>query len=149
MILLNKDQVTKALKRYRTYKHAVSIFDKHVAVPAAGVANYEAMPSGSGAPELFFAMVGSPADMGRHSIQDEIDYINYRTLVIELSGALQLLRSDERQVVTHKWMDDINLQEIADGMHVSFTTIVRLHKSGLNKLCAAMRFSTYVDIECR
>lgn len=138
---MNKEQITKALKSFPSYKYAVSRYERHRSVPSAGIANYSAMPGGSGAPERFFATVGNPADMGHTSYQDHEDYLEYKTIVEDLEGALEVLTEDEQIVIKMKWMKDITLRQIADQRNISLATVDRQHKRALNKLTDALRFT--------
>lgn len=144
---MNREQITETLKGYLAYKHAVNMYERHKAVPSAGIANYTAMPSGSGAPERFFAMVGKPADMGLTSWQDEQDYQTYKEAVTELEGAFHVLTEEEYSVIKLKWMQDVNLKEIAERKHCHVDTIKRQHKRALDKLGKALRFAQFPEIE--
>lgn len=137
---MHKDQITEALKNYRSYRYAVNQYERHRPHPQAGVANYDAMPSGSGASELFFAPNARMADMGRTSFQDRLDYNAYKTFIDEIDGALDTLTEDERQVMRLKWIDGVNLGDIADRKKISERTIKTMHKRALNKLEVCFRF---------
>lgn len=144
---MNKNQITEILKRYMSYKHAVNMYERHRPEPSAGVANYTAIPSGSGAPERFFAIVGKPADMGHTSMQDELDYREYKMAVKDLEEALEVLTDDEQSVVKLKWMHDLTLKQIADRKQYSVDTVKRYHRRGMQKLNDALRFARFPAIE--
>lgn len=144
---MNQDKVTELLKRYPAFKHAVNAYERHRPIPSAGIANYTAMPSGSGAPERFFTIVGKAADMGHTSQKDYEDYITYQSAVIDIEGALYALTDEEQSVVKLKWMQDMTLKQIATRKTCSIDTIKRTHKSALGKLRDALRFTRLPDIE--
>jgi len=144
---MNREQITETLKVYLAYKHAVTMYERHRPFPSAGVANYTAMPSGSGAPERFFAIVGKPADMGNTSLQDELDYRRYKTAVTELEGAFDVLTEEELSVVKLKWMHDVTLKQIAERKRYSIDTVKRHHRRGIQKLSDALRFVLLPEIQ--
>ena len=144
---MNREQITETLKVYLAYKHAVNMYERHQPIPSAGVANYSAMPSGSGAPERFFAIVGKPADMGHTSLQDVLDYRKYKAAVTELEGAFAVLTEDEESVIKLKWIHDLDLSIIAERKKYSVITIKRWHKRALDKLETALRFAQFPVIE--
>jgi len=137
---MNRDKVTELLKNYRSYKYAVSRFERHVPIASAGVANYDGMPSGSGAPELFFAPQGRMADMGHTSLQDRMDYQAYAAAIQDIDGGLDELTDEEQSVVKLKWMEGISLRDIADRKKYSVETVKRNHKRALEKLDICFRF---------
>src|SRR5690606_8279342 len=100
------EKVEKLLKKFRRYTYAEQQYEKHKAIPQAGVADYNGMPSGSGAPEYFFEQVGKMADMGMLSGKDHQDYKEYKKTVEAIEGALDTLNDDERSIVKMKWMDN-------------------------------------------
>lgn len=138
---MNREEVSEALRGYLSYKYAVSAYERHNPYPSAGIANYSAMPSGSGAPERFFAIVGKPADMGITSQDDWIDYQEYRSIVIELEGAFGVLTDEEMSIIRLRWMQDVSLKQIADRKSCSEITIKRHHKRAIGKLHNALRFA--------
>lgn len=144
---MNREEIAEALRCYLSYKYGVSVYESHRPSPSAGIANYSAMPSGSGAPERFFAIVGKPADMGNTTLQDEIDYQDNKRLVTELEGAFGILTEEEYSIIKLKWMQDFTLHQIAERKHCSEITIKRHHKMALNKLYNALRFSKLPKIE--
>lgn len=144
---MNREQITETLRGYLAYKHAVDMYERHRPTPSAGVANYDAMPGGSGAPERFFAIVGKPADMGFIGWQDQIDYERYKAAVVELEGALGVLTEEEASVIKLKWMHDLDLRLIAERKRYSLITIKRQHKRALDKLGKALRFAQFPEIE--
>lgn len=143
---IDKDKITELLRNYPSYKYAVRQYENHRPYPQAGISNYSAMPSGSGAPERFFVNPGKAADMGITTFSDLLDYESYRDIVNELEGALQTLTEDEYGVIILKWVNDITLKQIADRKGHSVDTIKRLHKRGLAKLTIAMRFTKVPEI---
>jgi RNA polymerase sigma factor (sigma-70 family) len=143
---VNREEIAEALRGYLSYRYAVTMYERHRPSPSAGIANYTAMPSGSGAPERFFAIVGKPADMGNTSLQDEIDYQSYRNFVVDLEGAFGVLTEEEYSIIKLKWMDDFTLQQISDRKHCSVNTVKRSHKRALEKLHNGLRFAKLPQI---
>lgn len=144
---MNREQITETLKQYLAYKHAVNMYERHRPVPSAGIANYTAMPSGSGAPERFFDIVGKAADMGMTSHADYLDYNRYKSAVTELEGAFDVLTEEELSVIKLKWMHDVSLKDIAERKRYSLITIKRQHKRAMGKLGNALRFAQFPEIE--
>jgi DNA-directed RNA polymerase specialized sigma24 family protein len=144
---MNREQITETIKQYLAYKHAVTMYERHRPIPSAGVASYNAMPSGSGAPERFFAIVGKPADMGMTSQADYVDYTRYKTAVTELEGAFGVLTEEELSVIKLKWMHDVTLKQIADRKNCSVDTVKSRHKRAINKLSDALRFAQLPEIQ--
>lgn len=144
---MNREQITETLKAIPAYKYAISRYERHTPVPSAGIANYSGMPGGSGATERFFEMVGKPADMGHTSFRDYLDYTEYKRIVEDVEGALELLTYDERTVINMKWIHDITLRQISNQRNLSITTVERQHKRALAKLTDALRFTKAVHIE--
>jgi len=137
---MKEKKVEKLLKNYRSYKYATKQYERHKAVPQAGVANYSGMPSGSGAPELFFAQVGRLADMGNLTNDDHKDYVKYKEAVEVIEGALDTLTDDERHVMELKWMKKMSINQIADKINASESTVQRLNRSALTSLDICFRF---------
>jgi hypothetical protein len=140
-------KVEELLKFYLPYKHAVNVYERHKPFPSAGIANYTAMPSGSGAPERFFSLVGKPADMGHTSDKDYQDYQRYKIAVVEIEGALETLTEEQYAVIKLKWMHDITLKQIAIRKHAGHTTIKTLHRMAMSRLKDALRFTDVPFIE--
>lgn len=143
---MNREEIAEALRGYLSYRYAVTMYERHRPSPSAGIANYTAMPSGSGAPERFFAIVGKAADMGNTSLQDEIDYHTYRNFVVDLEGAFGVLTEEEFSIIKLKWMKDFTLKQIALRKSCSEDTIKRQHKRGFRKLHDALRFAQLPQI---
>lgn len=141
------NKVEELLKRYPSYKHAVNVYERHRPIPAAGIANYSAMPSGSGAPERFFAIVGKPADMGYTSEEDYLDYLRYKSVVLDIEGALETLTEEQYSIIKLKWMQDVTLKQIADRKHWGLTKVKADHKLALSRLNDALRFTKIESIE--
>jgi RNA polymerase sigma factor (sigma-70 family) len=137
---VNRENVTELLKNYRNYKYAVNQYERHRPRASAGIANYEAMPSGSGAPELFFAPNSRMGDMGHTSFQDRLDYQAYSEVVRDIEGGLETLTDEEQSIVKLKWMDKLSLQQIADRKGLSVRTIKSTHKAALSSLQVCFRF---------
>lgn len=134
-------KVEELLKNYLSYRHAVLVYERHKPMPSAGIANYNGMPSGSGAPERFFAIVGKPADMGQTSVEDYQDYVEYKTAVVEIEGALDTLTEEQLAVIKLKWMQDVPLKQIAVRKHCHEVTIKKMHRIAINRLTKALRFT--------
>ena len=137
---MNRENVTELLKNYRNYKYAVNQYERHRPRAAAGVANYDAMPGGSGAPELFFAPVGRMADMGHTGFQDELDFQAYKAVIRDIDGGLDMLTDEEHSVIRLKWMEGVSLRNIAERKQYSVETVKRNHKRALEKLGICFRF---------
>lgn len=144
---MNRENVTELLKNYRNYKYAVNQYERHRPRAGAGIANYDGMPSGSGAAELFFAPNSRMGDMGHTSFQDRLDYQSYADVVRDIEDGLQTLTDDEQSVIRLKWMDKLSLQEIADKKFLSIRTIKSRHKSALSSLEICFRFVKPPHIE--
>lgn len=144
---MKQENVTELLKKYKTYKFAVNRYETHNPSACAGIANYEGMPSGSGAQELFFALNGRMADMGHTSFQDKLDYMEYKRIVTAIELAMDLLTMDEQYVVKKKWIEGVELRTIAESSHYAYITIRRHHKSGINKLERCLVFDRAPSIE--
>lgn len=137
---MQPDKIAELLKNYRAYKYAVNQYERHNPYPSAGVANYDAMPGGSGAPSLFFDRVGKAADMGNTSLADALDYRAYKSAVEAIETAMQVLTEEEHSVVRLKWMDDVTLRMIAQRKYMSEMTVKRIHKRAIASLSKALRF---------
>lgn len=137
---MNRENVTELLKNYRNYKYAVNQYERHRPRAGAGIANYDGMPSGSGAAELFFAPNSRMADMGHTSFQDELDFQAYKAVIQDIDGGLDMLTDEEHSVVRLKWMEGLSLRDIADRKQYSVETVKRNHKRALEKLGICYRF---------
>lgn len=137
---MNRENVTELLKNYRNYKYAVNQYERHRPRAGAGIANYDGMPSGSGAAELFFAPNSRMADMGHTSFQDELDFQAYKAVIRDIDGGLDMLTDEEHSVVRLKWMEGLSLRDIADRKQYSVETVKRNHKRALEKLGICYRF---------
>lgn len=147
---MDKGKVQELLKNYLSYKQAVLNYENYVAQPAAGVANYDAMPGGSGAPELFFRNQGRMADMGFTSALDRYDYDMYKAIVSAIDYTVQqVLSDDEAFVIKNKWMvrNTMELYKIAIVKDRDESTIRRWHKEALMKMTIALMFIKAPDIE--
>lgn len=134
---IDKNGMSELLSNYLSYKQAIYNYEHYKPFPSAGTANYSGLPSGSGAPERFFAEVGKRADMGLTSALDQYDHDMYSAIVhlIEFTVS-QVLNDDERFVITHKYLqrNGMNLSQIADFKDKGESTIRRWHKQALKKL---------------
>jgi RNA polymerase sigma factor (sigma-70 family) len=135
-----RENVIELLMNYRSYRYAVKQYERHQPRASAGIANYEGMPSGSGADELFFTPNGRMADMGHASFQDALDYRVYSDLVKDIEGGLESLTDEEQSVIKLKWMEKLSLQQIADRKGLSVRTIKTTHKAALSSLRVCFRF---------
>lgn len=138
---MNRDGVTKLLKNYRSYRRAIQNFETFRRSPAAPIASYSGMPSGQGAPELFFASVGRMADMSRLTTLDYFDYERYRDIVHIIDTTVEdVLSDDERYVIKRRWMDrnPMTLYRIAEIKGKDESTIRRWHREALRKLALAL-----------
>jgi DNA-directed RNA polymerase specialized sigma24 family protein len=144
---MSKESVTELLKKYPSYKFAIQRYERHNPKAGAGIANYEAMPSGDGAPELFFAPNSRMADMGHTSLNDYLDYQAYKEIVTALELAMELLTLEEQYVVKKKWIEGVELSKIAESSHYAYITVRRYHKSAINKLERCLVFDKSPTIE--
>lgn len=140
-------KVTELLIKYPAMKYAVTVYESHKPRPSAGIANYTAMPTGSGAPERFFAIVGKPADMGMTTKDDYTDYIQYKAAVTEIEGALSILTDDQQMVIKNKWLKGLTLKQIQSMRYCSLDTVKRNHRMALSTLEDALRFTYIPEIE--
>jgi len=140
-------KVTQMLKKYPSQKCAVRSYERNRPYPSAGIANYDAMPSGSGAPERFFVNAGRMADMGMTTDKDRADYERYKATCDDIEMALESLTEDEQSVIKLKWFHGVDLKDITKRKPFSYPTVKRLHKSALTKLEDALRFTNDEDIE--
>jgi len=143
----HRDKIEKLLKNYKSYKCAMLQYEKHKPFPQAGVANYSGMPSGSGAPELFFAQVGKMADMGDVSNEDKKDYEAYSMAVEAVESALDTLEDDERSIIKQKWIDKLTLKQIASKKSMHISTVKAKHRSAFASLAICFRFIEPPQIE--
>jgi len=135
------DQVIELLKNYRSYQMAILNYQRHKPSASAGIANYGGMPSGSGAPELFFDSVGKRADMGFSSALDLYDYETYRDVVMAIDFTVtQILTDDEQLVIRKKYLERIpvELYKIAMDRERDESTIRRWHRKALRKLAISL-----------
>lgn len=139
-------KVEQLLMRYPAYKHAVTAYENHQPMPAAAIANYSSMPSGSGAPELFFACVGKPADMGFTSFEDYTDYLRYKRVTVEIEGALGTLPERAQTIVRLKWMHSLTFRQISQRKNCSEKTVRVCHRIAMDRLHDALRFTKLEEI---
>ena len=144
---MNRDNVTELLKNYRNYKYAVNQYERHRPRASAGIANYEGMPSGSGASELFFTTNGRMADMGHTSFKDRLDYQAYSEVVRDIEGGLETLTDEEQSVIKLRWMDKMSLKDIAERKGISVNTVKSRPKAALASLDVSFRFVRPPQIE--
>lgn len=143
---MDASELTELMRKYRAFRYAVSQYERHNPYPSAGIANYDAMPSGSGAPELFFDRVGKMADMGNTSLADAMDYNAYKGAVEAIDGAMQMLTEEEYSIMRLKWMDDVDLYKIAQRKDMSERHVRRIHKRAINNMQTALRFYRMPEI---
>jgi hypothetical protein len=144
---IDKNKVTQLLSNYLGYKAAIINYQTYRTSPSAGIANYSAMPSGSGASEFFFESNGRMADMGLTTALDQYDHDMYTAIVTIIDFSVQqVLTDDEQYVITHKWMDrnPMELCKIALIKDRDESTIGRWHKKALSKLAVAFSGITIV-----
>jgi len=139
-------KVTELLTNYLSYKYAVSVYERHKPMPSAGIANYNGMPSGEGAPERFFDMVGKPADFGNASWEDEQDYLEYKSTVMEIEGALSILTDIQYHIIYSKWMKGLTLKQIAENGYMGLTGVKAHHRRAMRQLENAFRFTECPEI---
>jgi hypothetical protein len=139
-VSIDKNKVTELLGNYRSYLQAIYNYEHYKPLPSASIANYSAMPSGSGATELFFDRTGKAADMGFTSALDNYDHEMYVAIVTIIQFTVsQVLNDDERYVITHKWLErnTLDLCKIAIIKDKDESTIRRWHRKALKKLSIA------------
>jgi hypothetical protein len=146
-VSLDKNKVTELLGNYRSYLQAVYNYEHYKPLPSASIANYNPMPSGSGATELFFDRTGKAADMGFTSMLDHYDHQMYVAIVSIIAFTVeQVLTDDEQYVIKKKWLDrnPMELYKIAIVKECNESTVGRWHKKALSKLAVAFSPITVV-----
>jgi hypothetical protein len=139
-VSIDKNKVTELLGNYRSYLQAVYNYEHYKPLPSASIANYNPMPSGSGATELFFDRTGKAADMGFTSMLDHYDHQMYVAIVSIIAFTVeQVLTDDEQYVIKKKWLDrnPMELYKIAIVKECNESTVGRWHKKALSKLAVA------------
>lgn len=136
----SQEDINGLLQNYRSYKFAVTQYERHKPMASAGTANYDPMPGPRGASLLFFDQQGKMADMGHTSLADLISYEKDKDAAEAVEGALYTLTEDERSVVILKWMDGLTLKQIEMRKPMCKNTIKKHHRRGLAKLYNALRF---------
>jgi hypothetical protein len=141
-------KVTELLRMYPSYKRAVISYESHHPTPSAGIANYDPMPSGHGAPLLFFEQQGRMADMGRTGLKDLLDYRELKRAVEDVSGALNdALTETEKEVIELKWMKGVSLKSIEERKFMGKGYARQIHRTAYNKLVEALRFTNVPKLE--
>lgn len=147
---MTRDQIIELLKNYQAYRQAISNYENHQPYPMAAIANYDPMPSGSGAPELFFANQGRMASMGFVSELDTLDYRRYKRTVRAIDDTVENVLSDnERFVIKNKWLNQnrMDLCKIADYKDKDESTVRRWHREALKKLEITISLARVEKIE--
>lgn len=133
---MDRDKVTELLKNYRSYKFAVKNYESNH-LPAASIASYSDMPRSIG-------FESSPPRFNNGlSIQDHIDYIEYKRAVEAIEGALETLTDNEKLVIEKKWMVGITLKNIEINYHYGTDYAKKIHRRALQKLSICL---TFVDV---
>jgi DNA-directed RNA polymerase specialized sigma24 family protein len=85
--------------------------------------------------------------MGYTSDEDHQDYQKYKTIVIEIEGALETLPEEQYSIIKLKWMQDVTLKQIAERKHCGLTTVKKNHRLAMSRLNDALRFTKLEEIE--
>lgn len=136
---MDKNKVTEMLKKYRSYKFAVS----------NGIAPYNpyddiGMPRGGGYGSRIPSLGGSGSTW-----QSEQDFLHYSRAVAAIEGAVaDVLDDDQATVIRRKYMDrnKRTLAQIAAERKVDPSTVTRWHKEALKHLADALVFVEVPDI---
>ncbi|MFD1136749.1 sigma factor-like helix-turn-helix DNA-binding protein [Paenibacillus urinalis] len=136
---MDTDKVTRLLRNYPSYRYAVRMYEKDQPVMLQAT-EYTDMPRGGGfgsrAPKTF-----------DKSLDDLMDYEEYKKSVNYIEGALETLNDEEYSIVKLRWMDDLTLDQIAVRKNTSTSTVKRVHRRALAKLSICLRFAEVPYIE--
>jgi DNA-directed RNA polymerase specialized sigma subunit len=117
---MTHDHVTKLLKDYRCYKHAL------ISLSAYKVQYESKLP-----------LVISERVRGTNTW----DADRYSRLISAIDGAIQdVLSDDQRAVISRKYLDrnQSTLAEIADALHKDVSTVSRWHKEAIRRISLAI-----------
>lgn len=140
---MNREQITEALKMYRSYKVGIAAYERvqinndnwnPFVASACRVAVYSDTPLGTGSGSK------QPTLTGGWSLEDHMEYQNYCETVKWIDVALDSLTTDERHVITLKWMDGLTLRQISERTPYSERTVKTIHGRSLDKMYACLRF---------
>lgn len=141
---MNKEQITEALKMYRSYKTGISGYERpyvpdynanrYETAAACRVTLYSDMPMGTGSGSR------APTLTGGWSLEDHIEYMRFKDIVSWIDLALEALTADERHIITKKWMDGLTLKQISMVTQYSERTVKTIHGRGLDKMYTCLRF---------
>lgn len=146
---MNRDQMTEALKMYRAYKAGISAYERVRILGVAGtnynpfaaagcrVAIYSDTPMGTGSGSRI------PYLTGLWGNEDEREYLYFCEVVKWLDVALDTLTTDERHVITLKWMDGLTLGQIASRTPYSERTVKTIHSRSLEKMHKPLMFIVF------
>ncbi len=130
---MDRDKVTELLKHYRSYKYAIQNFE---APRSVGVATsvYDDMPRSGG--------YGSrpPSHNDGITLQDAVDYQQYKRTVQAIESALNALTDTEREVIEYKYMKGWTLRMIELYRPFGTNSTKAIHKRALTKLSICWRF---------
>lgn len=132
---MDRDKVTELLKNYQSYKYAVRMFEESVGIPAPAIAIYDDMPRANGFESRM------PTSNDGLTFADRLDYMEYKTIVNAIDGAVDnVLSDDERRVIKRKWLDRnrTTLYALSIELDKDESTIRRWHKEALRKLSIAL-----------
>lgn len=141
-------KLNELLTMYPSYKRAVQSYELHNPQPCAGIANYEGMPSGSGASEFFFVSNGRMADYGSKTHHDNLDYFELRRVVHDIRSALEdAITPREREVIELKWMKGYHLYEIDSLLNNGIGYSKQIHRKAIGKLEIALYLTKCPKLE--
>lgn len=126
---LNRDEVMKTLKNYRSYRYAVK--------------NCRSEPLGFGARITPFLKSDKVLTM------NQWDYERYSVIISKIDGAIsEVLSDDEHQVIKYKYLErnKMTLYEIGDKCNMSIDRVKYLHRTAINELTRALMFVEAPDI---
>jgi hypothetical protein len=150
---MERDQITHELKYYRSYKAAIESTQeimttenasdrwgsaKYESAAACRVTIYSDMPSGTGSGSR------APKLTGNMSFEDAIEYSRFQSIVMYLEMGMSVLTELELDIITFKWMDDLNLNQIAERKGFSYRTAKTIHGRALDKMYNSLRFVVYL-----
>lgn len=140
---MNKEQITEALKMYKSYKAGIAGYerpfmndnlDPYMNAAACRVTLYSDMPVGTGSGSR------APTLSGGWSMDDHLEYMRFKEIVRWIDVALETLTADEEAVVKKKWMEGMTLKQISKTGHYSERTVKSIHGRGLDKMHNCLRF---------
>lgn len=138
--MTNRDKVTELLKNYPFYKFAIRNFETTGWVAISGTGYSERIQTSGYGPR-------APVKFSCDSVQDVMDYNEYKNAVDMVDRAMEELTEEEQYVIKLKWMQDMTLEQIARRRFCHKDTIKRIHRRAIGKLAICFRFVDVPEIE--